>query len=120
MKKIAFFAKEEPQTAFSGYNIGLSQRRKYVQRAIAGIGYLFAPLEKAIRSDSSSHCKESDDERKLLSLPYRYGGLGLLNPCQTAQWEYNASKSITSDLSRLIIQQNMDFAQFDKEKSERN
>ena len=58
----------------------------------------------------------SDDERKLLSLPYRYGGLGLLNPCETAQLEYNASKMITSDLSRLITQQNMDFSKFDKEK----
>ena len=46
---LADIAKEEPQAALSAFNTGLSQRWKFVQRTVEGIGELFTPLEQAIR-----------------------------------------------------------------------
>jgi len=45
------------------------------------------------------------EERDLLELPVRLGGLGLVNPARTASQEYEASVKITSPLVRQIIKQ---------------
>ena len=47
----------------------------------------------------------STTERRLLALPTRYGGLGIQNPTQTADIEYNASTFITEELTNLIYHQ---------------
>ena len=47
----------------------------------------------------------SDTERRIFGLPYRFGGLAIRNPVLTADEEYQASSSITSELTRLIINQ---------------
>ena len=117
--KLAGIAKEEPQAALSAFNIGLSQRWKYIQRTVADIGHLFQPLEDSIRNELIPALigrGVSDQERKLFALPYRFGGLGILVPTESAKWEYSASKKITSDLSNLIYHQNMDLSLLDKAK----
>ena len=47
--QLAEFAKEEPQSALSAFNIGLSQRWKFTRRTIPNISHLFEKLEDAIR-----------------------------------------------------------------------
>jgi len=47
----------------------------------------------------------TQEERDLLELPVRLGGLGLVNPARTASQEYEASVKITSPLARQIIKQ---------------
>ena len=47
----------------------------------------------------------SDTERRLFALPYRYGGLAIRNPVIAADEEYQASTAITSELTKLIINQ---------------
>ena len=44
-------------------------------------------------------------ERRLLALPYSYGGLGLANPALSAQYAFDASKFITEPLCQLIYDQ---------------
>ena len=45
----------------------------------------------------------TQEERDLLELPVRLGGLGLVNPARTASQEYEASVKITGPLVRQII-----------------
>ena len=79
------------------------------------------PLEKCLREEFIPAVigrKVSDLEREVLSLPVRYGGLGIANPVNTCEREYSASKLITEDLADLIYQQEQDLSLFDKEKQE--
>ena len=47
----------------------------------------------------------TQEERDLLELPVRLGGLGLVNPARTASQEYEASVKITGPLVRQIVKQ---------------
>ena len=118
VNQLADIAKEEPQAALSAFNVGLSQRWKFIQRTVKDIGHLFQPLEDAIRNNLlPAICGRglSDSERRLLALPYRYGGLGILIPTETADREYNASVRITSQLTDLICEQEIDITKLDRE-----
>ena len=45
------------------------------------------------------------EERDLLALPVRMGGLGLIKPCQVATSEYEASVKVTTPLVQQIVSQ---------------
>ena len=44
-------------------------------------------------------------ERRILALPVRFGGIGVLNPVETSNIEYDTSVKITSDLKKIIYNQ---------------
>ena len=78
-------------------------------RTIDDTGPLFQPLEDAIHQtfipaftgrDVCSH-----EERRLLSLPARLGGLNIINPVAAANGEFNASQAISAPLSEMIVNQ---------------
>ena len=50
----------------------------------------------------------SDDERALLALPIRLGGLGIVDPQTVSDSEFAASEKVTSPLVGLILQQDID------------
>ena len=50
---------------------------------------------------------DSTIERDMLALPFRYGGLGIVDPSQTSEMEYASSKSISEPLANCIFEQNM-------------
>ena len=41
----------------------------------------------------------------ILNLPARMGGMGFLNPCEEAEWEYENSLQVTAQLTEAIFQQ---------------
>ena len=47
----------------------------------------------------------TEEERDLLELPVRLGGLGLVNPARIASQEYEASVKITGPLVQQIVEQ---------------
>ena len=47
--------------------------------------------------------------RKLLSLPIRLGGLNIVNPVEIAESQLMASKTITTLLTKVIIEQSEQF-----------
>ena len=49
----------------------------------------------------------------MLALPYRRGGLGILDPSVTADIAYSASKRITAQVTDLIYNQNYDVSKID-------
>ena len=78
-------------------------------RTIKDIDTLFQPLEDAISQTFipalTGRCQCSYEERKLLSLPLRSGGLNIINPVISASGEYRASQKISEPLKEMIIEQ---------------
>ena len=61
----------------------------------------------------------SDTERRLFALPYRLGGLGIVNPVESADAEYERSKIITSELTSMIFAQEEDYSKFSQEEAKK-
>ena len=122
VSELSEIAKDEPQLAFSAFNVGISQRWKFVQRTIKNISHLFEPLERVIRDEFiPAICGRdiSDTERRLFALPYRLGGLGIVNPVESADAEYERSKIITSELTSMIFAQEEDYSKFSQEEAKK-
>ena len=60
--------------------------------------------------------KISDQERKIIALLVRFGGLGLANPVECADREYNSSVLVTKSLTELLYSQEKDLKNYDREK----
>ena len=117
VEELSAIAEEEPQAALSGFNTALVHRWTFLQRTVADTSGYFEPLEEAIREKLIPAIvgrPVSDIEREMFSLPYRYGGLGIQNPVETADREYHTSVKITEELTKLIIDQNMDISQYNE------
>ena len=56
--------------------------------------------------------------RDILSLPVRYGGMGILNPVETVDQEFIASTFITKELTRIIKDHESDLSNYDRKDSE--
>ena len=94
--------------------MGLFQRWTFIQRTIKKISDLFQPLEKTINTifiPALLGVKSITDlERRLLALPYRYGGLGIRNPVNTADLAYKSSAKISKELADLILSQEVNLS----------
>ena len=81
---------------------------------IPGIDHHFEPLEEAIRDKlipSLIGRSVSEVERRILALPVRYGGMGIVNPTNSSK-HYAASTKITENLSAMIFNQDEDFTNY--------
>ena len=111
IEKLSVFAEDEPQAALAAYAKGVNCRWRYLQRTVPDIAIHFQPLEAAIRHKLIPALlgrEVSDSERRLFALPYRHGGLAISNPVLTAEEEYQASTTITSELTKAIVNQEED------------
>jgi hypothetical protein len=76
--------------------------------AVDNVGKLFQPIEDIITEKlipaltGRSHC--SIEERKLLSLPTRYGGLNIVNPVEEVSLQLDEYRKITVPLKKMIIE----------------
>ena len=87
---------------------GLRHRWTYLLRTLPDISPFLQPLECAIADllvPAITKHVTTQEERDLLELLVRLGGLGLVNPARTASQEYEASIKITGHLVRQIIEQ---------------
>ena len=82
----------------------MQNRYKYLMRTIKDIDLV--AIEEAIRHQFipaiTGGKQVNDNERKLISLPPRYGGLGIQNPTQTSEIEFQNSLEMTKDLVGTI------------------
>ena len=116
VNQLAEIANEEPQIALSAYTKGICHRWSFIQRTMGDINHLFSPLEDAIRDNLIPAIvgrKVSDIEREVMSLPVRFGGLGIANPMITCMREYQSSVTITEDLTDLLYRQQKNLSLFD-------
>ena len=122
IEELAEIAKEEPQAVYASFTKAISNRWTHIQRTVPGISHLFLPLETAIQEKLIPALigrKVSPDERKILALPVRLGGMGICNPAETAPHEFNSSIAVTKHLTDIICKQEKDFANYDREEVER-
>ena len=118
VKQLASIAKDEPQISLTAYSKALCMRWCFVQRTISNISHLFQPLEEVIREELIPAIvgrKISDVERKILALPVRFGGIGILNPMETAEIEFNCSLGITAELKNMIYNQETTLENYNEE-----
>lgn len=114
--QLAEIAVDEPQLAYSAYTKALSMRWCFLQRTIPNCKEFFDPLEEAIRDKLIPAIvgrKVTDLERNIFSLPVRLGGLGIQNPCDTAEREFKNSMTVTRSLTKLIEDQGDDLSRYD-------
>ena len=106
---LADFAKHEPQAAHAVFTHAFLSKLNYLQRVIPVQGSAYQPLETLIRNSllpqTTGQGHLSDLEREIFTLPARDGGLGIPDPTQTAQKNFQNSREITSALTRKIIAQ---------------
>lgn len=97
----------QPQEAYTCYISGYQHRFSYFVRTIPGIEKFLDPVEDVIRHQfipaiTDGHVV-NDEERMLMSLPPRLGGLGLKNICEYAPVELENSKQLTYLLQKEIV-----------------
>lgn len=109
VEALAGIARTEPHAAYSAYTHGIQHRWTYLMRTIPGVSPLLQPLENAIKSVFVPSFVKShtlgEDERSMLALPPRLGGMGITNPAMVADIENQNSISLTQSLTEKIITQ---------------
>ena len=103
----------EPQAAHSCFISGYKNRLSYYMRTIPNIGYLLERIDNIITTKLipaiTGGKQVSVMERRLISLPQKYGGLGIPIFSEIAEHEYQNSLYITEKLRDNIIQQKRRF-----------
>ena len=98
---LAEFATSELQACYAAFTFGLRHKWTYFMRTLPDIEDLLEPLKRAISdvlipSLTEHNCSVA--EQKLLALPARMRGLGMINPSESAESEYSASIKISAPL----------------------
>ena len=106
---LSTLARTHPQAAYSAFVHGFAVKWQYVMRSIDFPSSLFQPLEDAIHQELipalTGREPNSPEERKLLALPVRHGGLNICNPVEMTETELMGSKSISAPLTEMITSQ---------------
>ena len=100
---LSIIAENQPQAVYSAFVSGFKNKLSYFMRTIPDISNLLIPIEDTIRNrfipaiTGGRICNE--EERRLLPLPTRYGGLAIAIFHEQADVEYNNSRRITAELT---------------------
>ncbi|XP_066914998.1 uncharacterized protein [Clytia hemisphaerica] len=104
LSKIAI---SQPQSAYACFVGGYQHKLTYFLRTVPDIEKYLQPVDEVIRHHLipalTGGRLVSDDERQLLSLPPRLGGLGLKMFVETASEEFNNSQRMTNDNQNQIL-----------------
>ena len=106
VEELSEIALDEPQAALSAFTKALCHRWTFVMRTIQGTSELFIPLEMSIREKFIPAI-----HRRMFALPVRFGGLGIVNPVEIAEREFQTSLRITEDLVSLVYRQAGDLSE---------
>ena len=102
-------AETEPKSVYAAFVSGFRSKLTYFIHTIPDISELLLPLEHTIGQKLIPAITGGqicfDNERILLSLPTRYGGLNISLFHETAKFEYQNSRIIAKQLTNLIINQ---------------
>ena len=113
IENLAKITECRPQSAYAAFSHCIMGKWRYIMRTIEDIDILFQPLEDVISQTfiptltGRSQC--TSDERRLLSLPLRYGGLTIINTVTRASEKYKASQMISEPPKDMIVEQKESF-----------
>jgi len=106
LKILASIAKSELQSAYLAMTFAVQHQRKFVQRTVPNISENFRKIEHEIHQTLLSAIIGRDistEERDILALPVRFGGLGIPKPNKMSNLEYEASLKIAHVLKAFRI-----------------
>ena len=124
VSKLAEVAQSQHQAAHAAFTHGLIGKWTFLTRtSSSSIAKHLQPLEDAIRLrliPSLTGCSPpGNDERDLLALPPRLGGLGLVNPRKEVAIEQANSQHVTAPLVTHIGEQNENISDIKEEMKQR-
>ena len=100
--------KDGTQAAYAALTHGLIAKWTYLRRTTPGISDHMAPLEEVLRHKFipaiTGRTTVTDEERQLLALPCRIGGMGIIDPTCQCGLQYDASVQVTAPLVELIME----------------
>ena len=108
IKTLAEFAKSQPHAAYAAFIHGEQHKFTYFLRTISNISGCLKPLDDTINDifiPTLFGREITENERKIISMPIREGGLGLRIVAENADQSYAASSRITNPLVECIINQ---------------
>ena len=111
IKILALIAKDDLQSAYAAMVFSIQHRWRYIQRTVPNISALFKDLENEIHHTLLPAIlgrKISSEEKDIIALPVRYGGMGIPKPEEWSDFEFEASKKVTEKLKAIIIRQDFD------------
>ena len=112
LRKLSDIAKSQPHVAYSAYIHGEQHRYTYFLRTLENIGENLKALDKVLEEVFIPTIFGRDitaEEREILSLQVKEGGLGLRKISANAAITYQTSKSITAPLKSKIVSQSHNF-----------
>ena len=106
LRILSTIAESQPQAAYSAFVSGFRNKLSYFMRTIPDISNLLIPIEDTIRNRFIPAITGgrifNKEERKLLSLPTRYGGLAISIFHEQAEVKHKNSRRITAELTSLV------------------
>ena len=115
-------AKSQPHAAYAAFIHGEQHKFTYFLRTISDISDNLKPLDDCINNKFIPALfghEITDNERELISLPIRDGGLGLRLVANNADLSYSSSTCITKPLTQCIISQSVDLPDKEAEQKSR-
>jgi len=108
LKTLAKFAQTQPHAAFAVFTHCLQGCWTFLCRTVPVAGFFLEALEDCIRRvfiPALLKRDVSDNERNLLSLPAKIGGLGIFNPAERALSSFSYSEALCFPLISLVLRQ---------------
>ena len=100
-------AKQFPQTSFAALTCSLQTEWTYLQQVVPDVAPSFAPIEEVLaKSFLPALFGGKAPPRNLTSLPVRFGGLGIPNPCTQASHHFDTSKEMTEGIIASLRENN--------------
>ena len=107
--KLCKIAESQPYAAFAAFTHGVSSKWSYMSQVVPDIGHLLQPVEDVVRNVFlpilTGRQGLTDDERELISLPARLGGLGVANAVKDADVAHRFSLQVSGPLCALVALQ---------------
>ena len=111
-------SRTQHHATYSAFIHGLRHRYTYIMRTVPEISAILKPLDKAIDNFITVLFQGylfNEDERALLSLPARLGGMGFIIPSETCRQQYQNSRQITAATTEKVKYGENIFSRNDKE-----
>ena len=109
LNELTKIAMSEPQAAYAAFTSGFRHKVTYYMRTIPNLEGVLKPLDKFIDEHFIPAITEghicSNDDRKLLSLPARLGGMGIPIFTESCTREFENSLQMTETLRNNIVAQ---------------
>ena len=99
--------RSQPHLLFASHTHSQQHKPTYIQRTVIAKSSEFAPLEHTIRTELLPEITPwvalNDQQREVMAMPVRSGGIGITDPTQTAALNHQVATTATSVLVKALL-----------------